>query len=113
MCADGCYATSRWDRTINNAENNFSPSYTIEKEVVAKYLNEKTKKGKQPMDPPSSDCQSTFQAVQSDKKFHARKKGKLKNLDETGQFGEFCARHGTILSLLSMTTGENMGTIFF
>lgn len=31
----------------------------------------------------------------------------MKDLDDTGIFGVFCARHGTLLSLQSMKTGES------
>ena len=37
------------------------------------------------------------------------KKSKVDDLDETGVFGIFCARHGTMLSLQSMKTGESLG----
>jgi hypothetical protein len=37
-----------------------------------------------------------------------KKAGKFINTDETGIFGLFCARHGTLISLISMKSGETM-----
>ena len=98
------------------------PQKDIDTYLASKGKLKKTKSSNAALPDKSVDCESTFEAVVTNKKFAAMKTGNFEDLNDTGilyyifdlfqigLFGLFCARHGTALTLLSMKTSENMST---
>ncbi len=87
ICADGCYATSRLDKkTREIAQNNYIPIYSADQKKIDAYLlSRPVKKNSSSKQSDQLDCQSTFVAVTSNKRFAAMKKGRFEDLNETGK----------------------------